>query len=353
MKYPIPKIALEVCVVLAFFSIPAAAIQITVIGTDVAQTLYDKIVPDPSISNITLIPNTLTLFGVGGATQSATFDYPVGTTNPDLGVRSDGIPFNSGIILTNGRAVDIPGNSLGDENYSNPSLGIKFPEAIGLGSGSNAWDTPIPFGNDTTGAAAALGMLASFLHLPANTQFYDANVLQFQFTLPITSGAWNLSFDYVFASEEYIDFVNSPFNDAFGFFIDQTNVAVLSDGITPISINSINPVANSDLYRNNVPGCSTSPCPNPNPPSFTWDSLNLDLEPDGLTQVLPSQTITLGAGQHTATLVITDVNSPSLDSAVFIREGSFVATPAIPEPGTLILIGTGLAALGLLRRRHR
>ena len=66
-----------------------------------------------------------------------------------------------------------------------------------------------------------------------------------------------LEFNYVFASEEYPEFVNSRYNDAFGFFISgpgikkRVNLAVLDDGKTPISINTINHKKNKKLYRRN------------------------------------------------------------------------------------------------------
>jgi hypothetical protein len=44
---------------------------------------------------------------------------------------------------------------------------------------------------------------------------YDATVLEFDF-VPATD---NISFNYVFGSEEYLEFVNAGYNDVFAFFI--------------------------------------------------------------------------------------------------------------------------------------
>jgi hypothetical protein len=363
MKYQKLKTVLIICSALSVPAIPAAAMPITINGTSVAQTLYDRIVPVPAISNITLVPGTLNLFGPGGDVQSAWFEYGA-TGTPDLNVATDTTRFDNGIILSNGSAIGIQGNYYGDENYDNvPGAGItKAPEAPfpSSQSGFNPWNTPwgVPVSPGTVPPEVLAAV--NLLPLPPGTLFYDPNVLQFQFTLP--QGAWNISFDYAFASEEYIDFVGSPFNDAFGFYIDGANVAVLSDGTTPITVNSINPLDSfgvynaatnpAGVYRNNVPGCTTSfQCGDPG--TIVWPSENLDLEPDGLTRMLATQPVTLGPGTHSATMVIADVNDPELDSAVFVRGGSFLATPAVPEPGTLVLIGSGLLGLMFVRRRIR
>ena len=77
----------------------------------------------------------------------------------------------------------------------------------------------------------------------------------------------SLEFQYVFASDEYSDFVNN-INDAFGFFIDgpglsgpfsnnATNIALVPGTTTPVSINTINnggnglPPTNSQFFIDN------------------------------------------------------------------------------------------------------
>jgi hypothetical protein len=81
----------------------------------------------------------------------------------------------------------------------------------------------------------------------------------------------------------------------------------------------------------------------------------LGIEPDGLTKVLQTQSLVLSEGEYTARLIIGDLGDNALDSAVFIKGNSFSASavPAVPEPGTLILFGSGLVGVGLLRRRNR
>jgi hypothetical protein len=53
-------------------------------------------------------------------------------------------------------------------------------------------------------------------------------VLEFEFT----ADAEAVFFEYVFASDEYNEYVNSQFNDTFAFFINGTNCAVIDDGVS-------------------------------------------------------------------------------------------------------------------------
>ena len=83
---------------------------------------------------------------------------------------------------------------------------------------------------------------------------FDATVLEFDF-IP---SADKVFFQYIFASEEYNEFVNSAFNDVFAFFINGVNCATIGDPRVPVSINNINngnPFGgggpNAALYQNN------------------------------------------------------------------------------------------------------
>lgn len=86
---------------------------------------------------------------------------------------------------------------------------------------------------------------------------YDAVKLEFD-VIPAKNG--QLIFSYAFGSEEYNEWVDSPFNDVFGFWISgpgindgikPTNVAYLPDQVTPCSINNINNGKYSQFYRDN------------------------------------------------------------------------------------------------------
>ena len=76
----------------------------------------------------------------------------------------------------------------------------------------------------------------------------------------------SIRFNYVFGSDEYLTWVNTQYNDIFGFFLDgpgidgpyandAVNLAEVpdSDPQLPITISSVNNVTNSEFYINNNP----------------------------------------------------------------------------------------------------
>lgn len=73
-----------------------------------------------------------------------------------------------------------------------------------------------------------------------------------------------LSFEYVFGSEEYPEFVNQDYNDIFAFLISgpgivgdpnltnsAKNIAIIPSTSDPVQINSVNQIQNWQFYRNN------------------------------------------------------------------------------------------------------
>jgi len=204
------------------------------------------------------------------------------------GGMSAGIGFESGIMLSTGNVGDAVGPNSSD-------------------------DTSTPFGNAGSSMLNAL--------LPSGQSTKDAAIFSFDFE----SVGENLSFNYVFASEEYNEYVDQEYNDIFAFFIDGVNIATLPDGGV-VSIDSVNNNVNSSLYNDN-------------------ETKIFDIEYDGFTDVFSAQFLGLGAGEHTITLVIADVGDSSLDSTVFIAANSFsspIPTSEIPEPSILALFGLGL-----------
>ena len=135
----------------------------------------------------------------------------------------------------------------------------------------------------------------------------DAASLQFDF-IPVTN---SIKLRFVFASEEYPEFVGQSYNDAFGFFISgpgiigKKNIAVVPGTLdTPIAINSINAFNNSGLYVDNANG--------------------LSIQYDAFTKVIEVSLQNLTACQtYTIKLAISDVIDRAYDSGIFLEAQSF------------------------------
>ncbi len=160
--------------------------------------------------------------------------------------------------------------------------------------------------------------------------------LEFDF-VPLTS---EISFDYIFASDEYPEFANSDYNDIFGFFISgpgisgpyangARNIALLPDGETPITINNIN----DGKYMTNRPNqqvlvAAKNPeyyVPNYNAVSgdLAFATAGQYMEYDGRTVMLQAKATVIPGQTYHLKLSIANVQDTGLGSGVFLRAGSF------------------------------
>ena len=152
--------------------------------------------------------------------------------------------------------------SRGTFNSTNSNVGIT--EGVILSTG-RIFDAIGP-NNDPGGFSSNNDMgqdgdddLELLLGLGATT--LDAAVLEFDF-VPIED---SIVFNYVFASEEYLEFVNDGYFDVFGFFLSgpvingpysnsAVNVALVPGTNTPVTIDNVNDQVNSDYYVDNGDG---------------------------------------------------------------------------------------------------
>lgn len=220
-----------------------------------------------------------------------------------------GLPFSSGLLLTSGDVNNALGpNNAGSTSQNNGLGGSALLEAV-------------------TGQGGSL----------------DASTLTFQFK----SATPNFSFRYVFASEEYNEYVNGGVNDAFAFVLDdgatQVNLATVGSG--QVSIDTVNLGVNSSYYSSNDPG----------PYNIEYDGLAGGIDALSLiagASIVPEQTYTI----H---LIIADRGDHVWDSGVFLQGGSFTGNELpppsnndVPEPGTYAAgISVALLAAAQYRRR--
>jgi len=151
----------------------------------------------------------------------------------------------------------------------------------------------------------------------AGNNSFDACVLEFDI-VPVGD---TLRFNFTFASEEYDEYVGTPFNDVFGFFISgpgiagdpgldgQENIALIPGTATPVGISTVN---------NGNPDIGFPPT---NPEFYFANPLGLTalIQYDGWTQDLFAEKVITACDTFSLKLVIADVADPEWDSAVLIE----------------------------------
>ncbi len=185
---------------------------------------------------------------------------------------------NQGILLTTGKAL----YSIGPNNS--------------IGNCSTSAGTCDFFDNDCPGS--------TLLNLAQDRTTYDATMIEFD----IVPQGDSLKFRYTFASEEYNEWVNSPFNDVFGFFITGPNVgtdvnlALIPNSSQVVAINTVNLLSNSQYFYNNQ---------NPLGQFIQYDGFTIGLQAK-VGNLIPCETYHLK-------LVIADGTDHVYDSGVFIN----------------------------------
>ncbi|MEZ5004104.1 MAG: choice-of-anchor L domain-containing protein [Chitinophagales bacterium] len=201
--------------------------------------------------------------------------------------------FTEGLYMTSGRASEI----------NQPAI-VTADQIINLGSGD--------------------GDLARLLGVNRNS-ITDAFIIEFDF---VPNGD-SVSFKYVFASEEYPDYVCSEFNDGFGFFLSGPGIS------GPYSNNGKNialiPGTNTEVSINNVNGGSPGidgivvPC-NLSNSNFYISNAGGSTVYNGRTVIFEARSsVTCGETYHIK-LAIADILDGQFDSGVFLEANSFNST---------------------------
>jgi len=152
----------------------------------------------------------------------------------------------------------------------------------------------------------------------------DVAILEFDF-IPSSD---TLKFNYVFASEEYLTFVNTAYNDVFAFLISgpgisgpyaspvgfpngAMNIAEVpnSNPSLPITVSTVNNITNSQYYNH--------------------DTVSQVSAFNGYTDVFTATAVVTACETYHIKLAIADGSDGTLDSGVLFEAGSFNAI----EPG--------------------
>ena len=151
----------------------------------------------------------------------------------------------------------------------------------------------------------------------------SGSILEFDF-IPMKTP---ISFEYVFASEEYPEFANSNYNDVFGFFISgpgiiggKQNIALIPGTTTPVTINNVNWGNASSNTTTGLP----SPRAGANNPQYyhpNYDGASL-MEFDGYTTVFTATANVIPGQTYHLKLAIANVTDTNYGSGVFLKAGS-------------------------------
>lgn len=210
----------------------------------------------------------------------------------------------------------------------NSSIGIEQGIILATGDISNSHGPNI-FNSMTTDFRDTLE--DQFLKSLATDELFDNVGIEFDF-IPQKEV---VSFRYVFASEEYCEYVGSEFNDVFGFFVNgpgisgpfangAINVALIPESDEFVAINNVNWKKNSNYYVKNELEVDAFFCGSGYAPNH-----HAEIEYDGFTTVLTATFEVIPCQTYHIRLVVGDVGDAQLDSAVFLEAESFDVGPKV------------------------
>lgn len=256
--------------ILLFYSYAGTIVSqnITVDDTYTAQQLIQNVLINSSCANV----SNFTVSGGNFQTGEQSFGY--------FNSNSSGFPFANGIVLSTSRAIATqgPNSSLLSENAAGWIGDNDLEQALSISNTSNA------------------------------------TILEFDF-IPLSS---TISFDYIFASEEYHDTAPCTYSDGFAFLLKVAgtsnpyqNLALIPNTTIPVKVTSVHP---------DIPGG----CPAQNDAYFgTYNSNMAPINFNGQTVIMNARGNVVPGTTYHIKLVIADETNPQYDSAIFLGGGSF------------------------------
>lgn len=203
-------------------------------------------------------------------------------------------------------------------------------------------------------------------------KLFDICSVEFDF-VPMDN---SIQFNYQFGSDEYPEYVDSPYNDVFAFIVSDEsstrNIALIPGTGVPVSINTVNFKLNQDhfidnnlykqvvikrqeplksTYRGTLPGrvlrgigsifTMGGPVPGDQTVIQADPELLKTLDPnlyrnmryDGITKKLVAQSYVTPYKKYHLKIVIADVADNIYDSGVFIEDRSLTSKKDVQQPG--------------------
>ncbi|MGQ7944814.1 choice-of-anchor L domain-containing protein [Flavobacterium sp. WC2509] len=264
--------------VIYFITTVATAQYININDTQTAQQLVDNVLINSSCASASSANAKGDTFTAG---QNSYGSFNAG---------SSAFPFSEGVILSTFRSKSAIGPYIANQN----------------GGGNSAW------GGDAD-LDKALGIKS-----------VNATMIEFDF-VPLTNF---ISFNYIFASNEYQAYFPCEYSDGFAFLIkekgstdDYKNLAVLPGTNIPVSSKNVHPLINSFVDAQNIThqGCAAI-----NQSYFNgFNTASSPVNYSGQTIKLNAQSDVVAGKTYHIKLVIADDKEEYFDSAIFLEGGSF------------------------------
>lgn len=221
--------------------------------------------------------------------------------------------------------------------YNGYFTGFQRPEGIIMTSGYATYADKSNVCSTEQNASQNLGLPGDDdLTTLANNGFssQDACIIEFDFK----PAGDTVKFNYVFASEEYHEYVNANFNDVFGFFLagdgihgsfsdSAINIAEIPGTHIPVAINNVNFGKGGVTCTGKPTGCTHCEYFKDNSQSDD-PAFNIFVY-DGLTTKLVADNEVTQCKWYHIKLAIGDVGDHIYDSGVLLEKGSF-------DPGNVV-----------------
>jgi hypothetical protein len=249
-------------------------------------------------TNVSAMTMAQAMFGAGVTVTGASLN--VSNTNTAKGLYANGhlspgvVPAPSGVILSTGRIADFTQSS-GDPNRSTQTS------------------------TDTSGTTDNNALFNAI----AGARTYDGVWLNADF---IPQGEW-MTIRFVFASEEYPEYVNTVYNDVVGVWVNGTHVPI-EVGNGTVAVNNINGATQENLFVSN-----------------TADAYNTEM--DGFTLTMTLKMKVNPGVVNSIRVGIADTSDALYDSNLLIA-GDSVQTALVARNDQVELFATGRASVDVL-----